>query len=361
MKKTIWVIFAALAALSALSLSAAVPERKVEIYLKDIARLQGVRSNQLMGYGVVVGLDATGDKDQTKFTVQSLTNLMARQGINIDPAAVKVKNVAAVMVTAELPPFSRTGQKIDVTVSSTGDAKSLAGGTLLMTPLLGPDNQVYAVAQGSILVGGFAAVTRGGGGSTAAKNHPTAGRIPDGALIEREVPVNFSDRTELRYALLEEDFSTAVQVVGAINEEVGEMAAKALDPRTIDVVIPREFRGRVVELVARLENLPIQTQPKSREVVNATTGTLIMGAEVRVSAVNIVHGGRSIQVSNDTAQTQNEGTADGKGRTLKIESGVTVGQLAESLNTMGVSPQDLVAILQAIKDAGAMSAELRIL
>jgi flagellar P-ring protein precursor FlgI len=358
MKKTAWVIFAAFAALH---ISAAAPERKVEICLKDIARLQGVRSNQLMGYGVVVGLDATGDKDHTKFTVQSLTNLMARQGINIDPAADKEKNVAAVMVTTELPPFSRSGQRIDVTVSSTGDAKSLAGGTLLMTPLMGPDNQVYAVAQGPILVGGFAAVTRGGG-STAAKNHPTAGRIPDGALIEREVPVNFSDRTELRYALLEEDFSTAVQVAGAINEEVGEMAAKALDPRTIDVVIPREFRGRVVELAARLENLLIQTQPKSRVVVNEKTGTLIMGADVRVGPVNIVHGGSSIQVSNALDEgTVQQGTAEGKGKTLKIESGVTVGQLAESLNAMGTSPQDLVAILQAVKDAGALSAELRIL
>jgi flagellar P-ring protein precursor FlgI len=363
MKKTIWIFFAAAFMLSISA--AAAPDRRVEIYLKDLARLQGVRSNQLLGYGVVVGLDGTGDKDQTKFTVQSLANLMARQGINIDPGAVKVKNVAAVMVTTELPPFSRAGQRLDVTVSSTGDAKSLAGGTLLMAPLMGPDNQVYAVAQGSILVGGFAPVTRGGG-STAAKNHPTAGRIPDGALIEREVPISFADRTELRYALLEEDFSTAVQVVGAINEEIGEMAAKALDPRTIDVTIPKEFRGRVVELVARLENLPIQTQPKSRVVVNEKTGTLIMGAEVRVGAVNIVQGGLSIQISNTSAADQDGGEGagrqgEGKGRTLKIDSGVTVGRLAESLNAMGISPQDLVAILQAIKDAGALTAELRIL
>jgi len=376
MKKIVWVFFAAL---TALSLSAAAPERKVEIYLKDLARLQGVRSNQLLGYGVVVGLDATGDKDQTKFTVQSLTNLMARQGLNIDPGSVKVKNVAAVMVTAELPPFSRTGQRIDVTVSSTGDAKSLAGGMLLMTPLMGPDNQVYAVAQGSVLVGGFAATSRGGG-SSAAKNHPTAGRIPDGALIEREVAVNFADRTELRYALLEEDFSTAIQVVGAINEEIGEMAAKALDPRTIDVTIPKEFWGRAVELVARLENIPIQTQPKSRVVVNEKTGTLIMGSEVRVGTVNIIHGGFSIQVSPNamTAARAHEPAAQGAARgraqaaatpqdeekdkkTVTNDLGVTVGQLAESLNMMGVSPQGLVAILQAIKDAGALTAELRIL
>ncbi|MDR1842119.1 MAG: flagellar basal body P-ring protein FlgI [Holophagales bacterium] len=360
---------------AALTLTAASSERKVEVYLKDLARLQGVRANQLMGYGVVVGLEGTGDKDQTRFTVQSLTNLMARQGISVNPGNVKVKNVASVMVTAELPPFARSGQRLDITVSSTGDASSLAGGTLLMTPLLGPDNQVYAVAQGSVLVGGFAAVARGGGNAVT-KNHPTAGRIPDGALIEREVELNFADRTNLRYALLEDDFSTAVQVVGAINEELGELVAKAQDPRTIDVIIPREFRGRAVELVARLENLPILTQPKSRVVVNEKTGTIIMGTEVRVNAVNIVQGSLSIQVSSTPSVSQPQPFSEGqtavtsarevkvteeKGKTLKVDSGVTVGQLAESLNAMGVTPRDLVAILQAIKDAGALSAELRIL
>ena len=364
-----------LAIFATLTLAANTPDRKVEIHLKDLARIQGVRANQLLGYGVVVGLEGTGDKDQTKFTVQSLTNLMARQGISINPATVKVKNVAAVMVTAELPPFGRAGQRIDVTVSSTGDAKSLAGGTLLMTPLMGPNNEVYAVAQGPVLVGGFA-VTARGGANTVTKNHPTAGRIPDGALVEREVAVNFADRASLRYALLEEDFSTAVQVVESINEELGEMAAKAQDPRTIDVAVPQEFLGRTVELVARLENLPIKTQPKSRVVVNEKTGTVIMGTDVRVGAVNIVQGGLSIQVASTPQVSQPQGFSQGstivapaqeisvteeKGRALKVDSGVTVGQLAESLNAMGVAPRDLVAILQAIKDAGALAAELRIL
>jgi flagellar P-ring protein precursor FlgI len=364
-----------LALFAAMALAASTPDRKVEIHLKDLARLQGVRSNQLLGYGLVVGLEGTGDKDQTKFTVQSLTNLMARQGISIDPSTVKVKNVAAVMITAELPPFGRAGQRLDVVVSSTGDAKSLAGGTLLTTPLMGPDNQVYAVAQGSVLVGGFVATARGGGNSVT-KNHPTAGRIPDGALIEREVIGNFADRPNLRYALLEDDFSTAVQVVGAINEELGEMVARAQDPRTIDVDIPKEFRGRAVELAARLENLPIRTQPKSRVVINEKTGTIIMGTDVRLSAVNIVQGGLSIQVSSTPMVSQPLPLSEGetaivaakevkveeeKGKTLKIESGITVGQLAESLNAMGITPRDMVAILQAIKDAGALAAELRIL
>jgi len=362
-------VFAALTVSSAIF--SAAPERKMEVHLKDIARLQGVRSNQLIGYGIVIGLEGTGDKDQTKFTVQSLTNLMARQGLSVDPSTVKVKNVAAVMVTAELPAFARAGQRIDVTVSSIGDAKSLAGGTLLMTPLMANDKETYATAQGSVLVGGFAPVARGGG-NNAVRNHPTAGRIPDGALVEAEIPMNFADRSSLRYTLVEDDFSTVVRVVGAINEELGEMVAKAQDPRTIDVNIPKDFQGRAVELVARLENLSIQIQPKSRVVVNEKTGTLIMGTDVRIAAVNIVQGDLSIQVSNtespngDNAPNtptavQNVTAKDDKGKTLKVDSGVTVGQLVESLNAMGITPRDLVAILQAIKDAGAMTAELRIL
>ena len=364
-----------LALFAAITLSAAPSERKVESNLKDLARLQGVRSNQLIGYGLVFGLEGTGDKDQTRFTVQSLANLLSRQGTNIDPSQIKVKNVAAVIVTAELPAFARAGQRIDVTVSSTGDAKSLAGGTLIQTMLVGNNNTPYASAQGPVLVGGFAATTRGGGNSVT-KNHPTAGRIPDGAVVERENSVDFANRTNLRYALVEDDFSTVVRVVAAINEELGEMAAKAQDSRTIDVNVPRQFQGRAVELVARLENLVIPIQPKSRVVVNEKTGTIIMGTDVRVSAVSIIQGGLSIQVSSapevsqpqpisgdTTAVTtaQNVAVTEDKGKSLKVESGVTVGQLAESLNAMGVTPRDLVAILQAIKDAGALTAELRIL
>lgn len=349
------------------------PDAKVEARLKEVARLQGVRANQLLGYGVVVGLDGTGDKDQTKFTVQSLTNLMARQGITIDPKSVKVKNVAAVMVTAELPPFVKPGQRIDVTVSSTGDAKSLAGGTLLMAPIQGPDGQVYAVAQGPVLVGGFAASA---GGSSVTRNHPTAGRIPDGALVEREVGGDFNARPSLRYSLLEEDFSTAIRVMHAINEELGERTARALDARSVEVAVPKAFQGRVVELVARLENLPVQMQPKARVVVNEKTGTLIMGSDVKIGAVSIVQGGLSILVSSTpvasqpaplsqgktvAAQKKDVAVLEDKGKTLSVEPGVPVGRLAEMLSSMGVSPRDMVAILQAIKDAGALNAELRIL
>ena len=360
--------------LSALALLAAEPElRKVDARLKEIARLQGVRGNQLLGYGIVVGLDGTGDKDQTRFTIQSLTNLLSRQGITIDPTTVKVKNVAAVIVTTELPAFAKPGQRIDVTVSSAGDAKSLAGGTLLMTPLYGPDSQIYAVSQGPLLVGGFSAAS---GGAAVTKNHPTVGRIPEGALVERNVPGGFSERPTLRYSLADEDFTTAIRVMHAVNEELGEKVSKALDPRTIEVTVPAAYTGNVVEFVARLENLPVQMQPKSRVVVNEKTGTVIMGSEVKVGPISIVQGGLSIVVSSTPVASQPAPLSKGKtvagekkeitateekAKGLTLETGISVGKLAEMLNALGVTPRDLVAILQAIKDAGALNAELRIL
>lgn len=363
--------------LSALSLfgatSSSLGDARMEVRLREVATLQGVRGNQLIGYGLVVGLKGTGDTTQVKSTAQSLANLLSRQGVTISPSSVQVKNVAAVMVTAELPPFSKPGQRIDVTVSSSGDASSLAGGTLLMAPLQGPDTQVYAVAQGPVLVGGFAAQA---GGSSVVKNHPTAGRIPDGALVERAVAGDFNDRKALRYSLQEEDFTTAVRVEHAINEELGEPVARAVDGRTVEVGIPQEFQGRLVEMVARLENLPIQTQNKSRVVVNEKTGTVVMGADVRIGAVAIVQGGLSIQVTARTEVSQPKPFSKGKTavvqqkdlkaeeekvKSLTVEPGTSVGRLAEMLNTLGTTPRDLIAILQAIKDAGALNAELRIL
>ncbi len=368
MRRLMWFLLPAL-----LFAGEAAKDKKVESRLKEVARLQGVRGNQLMGYGVVVGLDGTGDKDQTRFTQQSLANLLGRQGITVNPTQIKVKNVAAVMVTAELPPFAKPGTRIDVTVSSTGDAKSLAGGTLLMTPIQGPDGATYVVAQGALLVGGFSA---GGGGASVTKNHPTVGRIPEGGLVERAVAGDFNARPTLRYSLLEEDFTTAVRVVHAINEELGERAAKAEDSRTVEVKIPKDYEGRAVELVARLENLGVQLQPKARVVVNEKTGTIILGSEVKLGAVSIVQGGLSIQVTSTPLVSQPKPFSQGKtvvaekkevtateekGKNVNVEPGTSVGKLAETLNAMGVSPRDMVAILQAIKDAGALQAELRIL
>jgi flagellar P-ring protein precursor FlgI len=362
-----------LAALTLLGADLARTEKKVDSKLRDVARLQGVRGNQLLGYGMVVGLKGTGDTQQTVFTVQALANLLSRQGLTVNPSLVTVKNVAAVMVTAELPPFARAGSRLDVTVSSTGDAKSLAGGTLLMTALLGPDGQPYAVAQGPLLIGGFSASA---GGNSVTKNYPNVGRVPDGGIIEREVGGDFNGRKSLRYSLIEEDFTTAIRVVHAINEELGEKVAQPLDARTVELVIPKEFEGRAVELVARLENLNVQLQPRARVVVNERTGTVILGADVRIGAVSIVQGGLSIMVSSKPVVSQPAPLSQGKTvvtakkdvtvkedkpKTLTIEPGISVGKLAEMLNAMEVSPGDIVAILQAIKDAGALQAELRIL
>ena len=362
-----------LAALTLMGAELVPVEKKIESKLRDVAHLQGVRGNQLMGFGMVVGLDGTGDKDQTKFTTQSLANMLVRQGLTVAAATIKVKNVAAVMVTAELPAFGRSGSRLDVTVSSTGDAKSLAGGILLMTPLQGPDGQTYAVAQGPLLVGGFSASS---GGNSVTKNHPTVGRVPDGAIIEREVGGTFNARGSLRYSLMEDDFTTAMRVVHAINEELGEKLAQPLDSRTVELQIPKEYLGRAVELVARLENLNVQLQPRARVVVNERTGTVILGAEVRIGAVSIVQGGLSIVVSSKplvsqpaplsqgktvTAAKKDVTAVEEKPKTINVEPGVSVGKLAEMLNGMGVSPRDMVAILQAIKEAGALQAELRIL
>jgi flagellar P-ring protein precursor FlgI len=359
-----------------LSLAAAVTasaDTRLDLPLREVASLQGVRGNMLMGYGLVVGLKGTGDTIQSKFTIQTLANLMARQGISIPTTGVNVKNVASVMVTAELPAFSRPGQRVDITVSSNGDASSLAGGTLLMTPLQGPDGAVYVVGQGPILVGGFSVATAG---ASNIKNHPTAGRIPEGGLVEREVAGVFNDRKVLRYSLLQEDFTTAVRVVKAINQELPAASARALDARTIEVPIPSEFLGRTVELVARLENLPIELQSHARVVVNEKTGTVIMGSDVHIGAVSIVQAGLSISVVKTSSvsqpnplskgKTTTTGTAevkaeDEKVKSFTLEPGTTVGRLAEMLNNLGVTPRDLVAILQAMKDAGALNAELRIL
>lgn len=349
------------------------PDARNEMPLREVANLQGVRGNMLMGYGLVVGLKGTGDTIQSKFTIQSLTNLLARQGISIPSTGLMVKNVASVLVTAELPAFARPGQRVDVSVSSTGDASSLAGGTLVMSPLQGPDGQVYVVGQGSVLVGGFSVATTGASNT---KNHPTAGRIPNGGLVEREVAGNFNDRKVLRYSLLEDDFTTAVRVERAINKELATNTARALDARTIEVPLPPEFQGHPVELAARLENLPIELQTKARVVVNEKTGTVIMGTDVHIGSVSIVQAGISISVATShqvsqpaplskgrtkTTATSDINVKEEKVKSLTLEPGTTVGHLAEMLNEVGVTPRDLVAILQAMKDAGALNADLRVL
>jgi len=342
--------------------------------LKDIASLKGVRVNQLVGYGLVVGLNGTGDGSGTKFTVQSLVNMMERLGIHTLADEVKVSNVAAVMVTADLPPFARVGSKLDVLVSSVGDAKSLQGGTLLLTPLKGADNRVYAMAQGPLIVGGFSSSGKAGGGVQ--KNHPTVGRIPGGATVEREIPFHFDQMRNLMVSLNEPDFTTALRVSEAINRQLGSPVAYAADAGTVKVKVPDAYANNIVGLVARLEQLQIQPDSKAKIILDERTGTVVMGENVRISSVAIAHGNLSVQikekkeVSQPTPFSQGQTvvtdtsevnvTEEGK-KLILMPEGATLGEVVRALNAIGVTPRDLIAVFQAIKAAGALHAELEIL
>ncbi len=338
--------------------------------LKDIAFVEGVRENQLVGFGLVVGLDGTGDKG--KATLQSIANMLSRMGLRVNPKDIKAKNVAAVMVTATLPPFPRPGLKIDATVSAIGDAKNLQGGTLLMTPLKGPDGRVYAVAQGPVSIGGFQA---GGGGTGVQKNHPTVGRVPEGAIIERDVYFDIEHKKELKLVLKEPDFTVATNTMRAINTVLRGNFAEATDPSTIVLKVPVDYQGRVVELMKLIENISVRTDTPARVVINEKTGTVVIGSNVRISPVAIAHGGLTIEISTSygvsqpepfsqgktTVVPQTQVTAREKEAHLVQVSGTTLGEVVRALNSMGVTPRDLIAILQALKASGALKAELEIL
>ncbi|RUM88514.1 MAG: flagellar biosynthesis protein FlgA [Thermodesulfatator sp.] len=341
--------------------------------LKDLVTVEGVRANQLIGYGLVVGLKGTGDGDQTKFTVQSVVNMLQRFGIRVPRAQVKLKNVAAVMVTAELPPFVKPGQRIDVLVSSIGDAKSLQGGTLLLTPLQGPDGKVYALAQGPVSIGGFGAA---GAGATLQVNHPTAGRVPGGAVVERAVPVDLNGRDHLLLSFRETDFTTVTRAVEAINAALHGPYAQALDGRTLKLVVPARYRGRTVELLARVGDLEIEPDVPARVVIDERTGTVVMGENVRISRVAVAHGNLSVEIVERPQVVQPQPFARGrtvvvprtqikakaeKARVVVLEEGASIGELVRALNAVGATPRDLIAVLQAIKAAGALQAELVIL
>jgi flagellar P-ring protein precursor FlgI len=341
--------------------------------IKDIARLQGVRSNQLVGYGLVVGLNGSGDSDSTRFTVRSLVNMMERLGVTVDANDVKVDNVAAVIVTAELPPFSKTGSTIDVLVSSIGDADSLVGGSLLMTPLKGPDGQVYAVAQGPLAVG---ALAYGGKAATVQKNHPTVGRIPGGALVEREVPYRLDTGAELHYQLSSPDFTTVTRMADAINAHFGKPLARAEDSGSLRVSIPEGQRRQPVNFIASLESINIRPDSMARIVVNEKTGTIVMGEEVRIATVAVSHGNLNLVISEQDQVSQplpfSEGettvvpdttieASEENGNLIVMEMGVSIGDVARALNAIGATPRDLIAIFQAIKAAGALHAELVVL
>lgn len=313
--------------------------------LKDIANIRGVRSNQLVGYGIVVGLAGTGDS-KSEFTSKSIGRMLDRLGMKVDGKEVSSKNVAAVVITASLPAFARSGNKIDITVSSLGDASSLRGGTLVQSPLRAADQQIYAVAQGPILVG-----QTGGSGV-----HESVGRIPGGAMIERDLGQDFASRKMFRLTLQNPDFTTAARVVTIINRELSGKYASALDAGTVDVISPPNYEGKGVELLATIERLEINPDMSARVVVNEKTGTVVIGHQVKVSQVALSHGDLSLKVANAEGAKKEDGD-----RVVLMKEAANVGDLVEAMNKLGVSPKDLIAILQSIKAAGALHGELEIL
>ncbi len=342
--------------------------------LKDIASFRGTATNPLIGYGLVVGLNGTGDKDKTQFTVSTLANLLDNVGIHVDPVQVKVKNVAAVMVTAKLPPFARVGTRIDVQVSSIGDAKSLEGGTLLMTPLRGPDGRTYAVVQGPISTGGFSA--GGQSGSSVQKSHPTVGTISGGATVEQEVPVRYEDLSHVDVVLKTPDFTTAGKVAAGMNAVLNGPYARAVDAATIKLQVPEGYGHRMVEMFSRLENMEVQPDTVARVIINERTGTIVMGEHVRISPVAVAHGSLTVQVTERSDVSQPPPLSGGrtvvtpaseievkeeKASLALIGGGVTLGQVVQGINAIGATPRDMINILQALKAAGALQAELEII
>lgn len=342
--------------------------------LKDIADIEGVRGNQLYGYGIVVGLNGTGDGKGADFTSKSLANMIEKLGIRVSPEELKVKNVASVLVTSTLPPFARPGLKIDVTLSSLGDAKSLQGGTLIMTPLRGADGNVYAVSQGQISVGGFSVE---GGGDSAQKNHPTVGVIAEGATVERAIPFDLFQTGRVRIVLREPDFTTITRVVHALNAKLGANLVQALDGGSVEVPLTGKLAYDPISLVAELEAVDIEPDISAKVVVNERTGTIIMGEGVRIGTVALAHGNLNISIRSENqvsqpaplsqgGQTQTVTNSDvqvsEEGGHLGIVSGqASLHEVVEALNSLGATPRDIIAILQALSRAGALQAELIIM
>jgi flagellar P-ring protein precursor FlgI len=370
--------FAALAILLLLAgLAAGEENESHKVFIRDIASVAGVRDNSLVGYGLVVGLRGTGDKQQTYFTVQTLASMLARMGVEIPPSVlqstVQVKNVAAVMVTASVPPFSPPGMRLDILVSSVGDARSLEGGTLVLTPLYAADGQVYAAAQGPLVVGGYAA---GGGANSKQVNHPTVGRVPSGGVIERDSSLDLAKLSELAFVLNESDFTTAQQVAAVINRQWVAPIANAVDGRRIAINLSAAASTPVPRLLAQIENLEVEVRRRAKVVVNERTGTVVMGRDVHLGAVSILHGSFSVEVTTAYKVSQPNALAGGKtevvpetsvkatdtpARNVELGEGASVEELVTRLQAIGATARDVVSILQAIKAAGALEAELEVI
>ena len=343
--------------------------------VKDVAALEGVRDNQLVGYGLVVGLNGTGDKRQTVFAAQSLANMLNRMGVAVNPAAMQAKNVASVMVTSTLPPFSRPGTRIDVTVATIGDASNLQGGQLLLTSLRGADGQVYAVAQGGVVTAGFIA---GRAGNSQTVNHPTAGRIPSGAIVEQSAPsVMGSDH--LRWQLQRADFTTAMRLAAVINAKFASRQppiARAANAAVVEVDTPPEWKARPVEFIATIEALTLDPDRKRQLIINERTGTIIMGNDVRIAPVSILHGNLSVEVqtqldvsqpaplsAGNTAITPAVGVGSKEeiAKLVQLKDGATVDELVRGLQKIGATPREVIAILQSLQSAGALDAEIQVI
>lgn len=362
---------ATLWAVSSRALFAVEVNRKVLV--RDITQIEGVRDNQLVGYGLVIGLSRTGDTQQTFFTVQTLANTLQRMGVQIAPGVVVVKNVAAVFVTAALPPFARPGMKVDVVVSSVGDAKSLYGGVLLLTALRAPNGQVYAEAQGPLVIGGY---SEGAAGNTRSVNHPTVGRIAEGGVVERDAAVDLSRFRIVSLLLLNSDFTAARDVADVINKEFGKTIATALDSRRIDVNVADSGAPSVPVLISRVQNLSIQSHSPAKVVVNERTGTIVLGGDVKLSPVSVIHGSLTIDVqtavlvsqpaplSNGKTETVTQTTLavnDAPAQSIQLQEGANVDELIKGLHAIGATSRDIIAILQAIKAAGGLQADLEVL
>jgi len=360
-----------------------------EVMVRDVTTIEGVRDNMLVGYGLVVGLHGTGDTQQTIFTVQTLANAMQKMGVLISPSSAVVKNVAAVFVTASLPPFARPGAKLDVTVASVGDAHSLDGGVLLMSALRGPDGQVYAEAQGPLLMGGYSA---GSGTNRKEVNASNVGTIPEGAIIERDTAVDLSGFKTVSLLLHNPDFGTAMAIADAVNLEFHRTIASALDSRRVDISVAGAAEQSVPQLIARVQKLVLKVETPAKIVINERTGTIVMGGNVKLSPVGVIHGSLSIQVTTDLAVVEapvpsladsgpgrkgrgdrngpgvepvlvpetTVDTNEGPAQTMKLDEGANVDELVTGLHAIGATAHDVVAILEAIKAEGGMQAELEV-
>jgi flagellar P-ring protein precursor FlgI len=342
--------------------------------IKDLANIEGVRQNQLIGYGLVVGLNGTGDTlNNIPFTKQSLQAMLERMGVNIRGATIRTGNVAAVMVTGNLPPFGTQGTRMDVTVSSLGDAKNLQGGTLLVTPLLGADGNVYAVAQGSVAISGFQAE---GEAAKIVRGVPTVGRIANGAIIEREIEFALNRLPNVRLSLRNADFTTAKRIASAVNDFLGARSAEPIDPSTVQLTIPPEFKGNVVAFLTEIEQLQVEPDLAAKIIIDERSGIIVMGRDVRVATVAVAQGNLTVTISE--SPQVNQPYPQSRGRTVVtprssvsvsedgkkfavVKDGVSLQQLVDGLNGLGIGPRDLIGILQAIKAAGAIEADIEVM